>query len=434
MYLRSLSVDGVRLLADQVFKFTKTNGEARLWTVIIADNGYCKSTIQQAIALAASGPRLASELASDSTAYRRDPNDDAGIGATFGLPKSPDRAWPPKYPKSTTVGSKLVSGEGRHDFVDAEGNSRSNPVLDEVRARRLAGWFVMGFGVGRFLPKPGEVAAPTNPVADRVKGLFDPRHKMLATHFYEVFKQLEKQSLATHFAKQLRDILLFETKDGKLLEWLDAVELRGKPGLKETSRLLAARRFKLKLPGRSLEVNATSLSDGYQSMVAWIADLLGHALLDAGRPMGRDELTGIVLVDEIDLHLHPTWQRRVVPILRRVFPKLQFIVTTHSPLVLGGFEAEEIIRLELKDGLIVQADSVPEPGMQSASEVLGSFFDVPRAQRQSLIDDERRYLLLHGRRKRTAAEGKELHQLQGKLSRYWANGVDHDEQGDEADS
>jgi predicted ATP-binding protein involved in virulence len=51
---------------------------------------------------------------------------------------------------------------------------------------------------------------------------------------------------------------------------------------------------------------------------------------------------GIVLIDEVDLHLHPTWQQRILPQLRKVFPRLQFIVTSHSPQVLSTVAAEHI--------------------------------------------------------------------------------------------
>ncbi|HET7500861.1 MAG TPA: AAA family ATPase, partial [Kofleriaceae bacterium] len=57
-------------------------------------------------------------------------------------------------------------------------------------------------------------------------------------------------------------------------------------------------------------------------------------------------MEGIVLVDELDLHLHPTWQTEIVAGLKATFPRMQFIVTTHSPLVLAGCRADEVWRLK----------------------------------------------------------------------------------------
>lgn len=79
------------------------------------------------------------------------------------------------------------------------------------------------------------------------------------------------------------------------------------------------------------------LSDGQRNMLGMIADLAYRAAtlnphLGANAP---EQTPGVVLIDEVDLHLHPAWQRRVLPDLMRAFPKVQFIVTTHSPQVLS---------------------------------------------------------------------------------------------------
>jgi predicted ATP-binding protein involved in virulence len=90
------------------------------------------------------------------------------------------------------------------------------------------------------------------------------------------------------------------------------------------------------------------LSDGYHVFLALVADIARRAVTlndhlgaDAPRRTG-----GVVLIDEIDLHLHPRWQRTVVAGLRTAFPGLQFIVTTHSPQVLGSVENRQVRRLE----------------------------------------------------------------------------------------
>jgi hypothetical protein len=85
-----------------------------------------------------------------------------------------------------------------------------------------------------------------------------------------------------------------------------------------------------------------ALSDGYRAYIGLLGDILSH-LSDCcpkGRPL--TDLTGVVMVDDVDLHLHPQWQRVVVPRLARAFPNLQFILTTHSPLVVGTVHAENV--------------------------------------------------------------------------------------------
>jgi len=90
-----------------------------------------------------------------------------------------------------------------------------------------------------------------------------------------------------------------------------------------------------------------NLSDGYRNMVAIVADIADRASR-LNPAFGRDaakEAFGVVLIDEIDLHLHPKWQRQVVGDLKKTFPKLQFIVTTHSPFIIQSLASGEMIDL-----------------------------------------------------------------------------------------
>lgn len=91
------------------------------------------------------------------------------------------------------------------------------------------------------------------------------------------------------------------------------------------------------------------LSDGYRNIVAIAADIaIKAAMLNPQLAEMALELTpGVVLIDELDLHLHPKWQRRVIEDLRRTFPKIQFICTTHSPFLIQSLRSgEELIVLD----------------------------------------------------------------------------------------
>ena len=133
-------------------------------------------------------------------------------------------------------------------------------------------------------------------------------------------------------------------------------------------------------------------------MLAWLGELVGHQLLDFGPNIKLSELEGIVLIDELDQHLHPTWQRRVVPMLRTMFPKMQFLITTHSPLVLTGFAASEIVAIGFQDGYLVQREGPkPEPGMQSGSQLYSELFETPTAGRPGLVEKEREAMSLLAR-------------------------------------
>ena len=91
----------------------------------------------------------------------------------------------------------------------------------------------------------------------------------------------------------------------------------------------------------------SELSDGYHVFIALVADIARRAVmlneLDGVEAPARVE--GVVLIDELDLHLHPRWQREALPRLREAFPRLQFIISTHSPQVLSSAENRQVRRL-----------------------------------------------------------------------------------------
>ena len=117
------------------------------------------------------------------------------------------------------------------------------------------------------------------------------------------------------------------------------------------------------------------LSAGYQNVVALVADLARRAAVLNPQYGERAafETPGVVLVDEIELHLHPKWQRTVIGSLRRSFPKMQFILTTHSPQVLSTVEREQVRLFE--DNRLVAARGFVEG--RSSNELLEDIFGVP---------------------------------------------------------
>ncbi len=113
-------------------------------------------------------------------------------------------------------------------------------------------------------------------------------------------------------------------------------------------------RMEVEKNGKRLTVN--QLSGGELNLIAMIGDLARRMAIanpDSTKPL---EGSGIVLIDEIDLHLHPKWQRMIVPKLLEVFPNCQFIISTHSPHVITHVQPECLFLLEQTDSGIVVAD------------------------------------------------------------------------------
>ncbi|MGA9581977.1 MAG: AAA family ATPase [Allosphingosinicella sp.] len=101
---------------------------------------------------------------------------------------------------------------------------------------------------------------------------------------------------------------------------------------------------------QGVELRVDQLSTGERVFLAMAGDLARRlAMLAGDRPKSR-QMRALVLIDEVELHLHPTWQRKILPWMLKAFPHCQFIVTTHSPQVIGDIEARHIRVLEFAPG------------------------------------------------------------------------------------
>ncbi|HHH37891.1 MAG TPA: hypothetical protein ENK77_04680 [Epsilonproteobacteria bacterium] len=106
--------------------------------------------------------------------------------------------------------------------------------------------------------------------------------------------------------------------------------------------------FEIRYKDESKRERVSNLSDGYRNMIGIVSDIAYRmAILN---PQLRDEViektSGVVLIDELDLHLHPKWQREIVKILTTLFPKVQFIATSHSPFIIQTQTSKSIIKLD----------------------------------------------------------------------------------------
>ena len=88
------------------------------------------------------------------------------------------------------------------------------------------------------------------------------------------------------------------------------------------------------------------LSAGYQSML-WMTMDIAFRLLQLNPGItSMDDVSGIIMIDEIDMHLHPKWQWRILNVLHKVFPAVQFIITTHAPIVISSCKDGHLIRID----------------------------------------------------------------------------------------
>jgi hypothetical protein len=389
MYLRKLEIQNVKLLRDVKIDFTDASGAPRMWTVFVGENRSCKTTLLQTIAAAASGRDKAIHLTTDVIASWPDlrrPAAPVAIQAEFGFSEArhAHRTYPgpwgrlatdrPEHPPHLRSFLSLEPErsvfDGAADYLE-RGDLDRDPLL-VARRENLADWFVAGYGVRRMLRGVGtvDISRQRDPSLDRLKPLFG--EDLIGTNFIELLGE----DIGRGFAKILQKVFVA----GGLLPHVTAFELRGRGGITTTRNLVEAQRFEMDIPddqGDRIRVPAAWLSQGYQSIIGWLADMVGQIVLEAGEAVDAADMEGCVLVDEIDMYLHPTWQLRLIPALKRVFPRLQFIVTTHSPMVLPALEADEVWLLSHdRDRSVVATRSSQSPAMLTGSELLDTFFSI----------------------------------------------------------
>ena len=160
-------------------------------------------------------------------------------------------------------------------------------------------------------------------------------------------------------------------------------------------------------------IPVTQLSDGERGTLAMVLDLtrrLAQANPHLADPAAEAE--AIVLIDEIDLHLHPRWQRDVIHSLTAVFPKCQFIATTHSPQVISEVSHDRIQIMDPK----VRPDGVYRPGHSfgvDSSRILEELMDV--SPRPKAIQDQLKRISDLARPESLATAREELAHLATKL-------------------
>jgi predicted ATP-binding protein involved in virulence len=137
-----------------------------------------------------------------------------------------------------------------------------------------------------------------------------------------------------------------------------------------------------------VEISLDKLSDGEKNLIALVGDIARR--LSIANPNSKKPLDGegVILIDEIDLHLHPSWQRLMIPQLTKAFPNCQFIITTHSPQVLSHVHHENIFLLKNDKGDFNYSKAMESFG-QSSDRILEDLLGVdsrPAEQKEMLHD------------------------------------------------
>ena len=330
--------------------------EREAWLMLLGENGTGKSSILQAIALALMGEEHAAELDLDASAFVR-------RGARVGR-----------------VSVKLTSVP---EPVTVEFR-RGSPVFKHLTPGPKV--LLQAYGATRLLRR-GTTGATRSVQA---RNLFDPTAPLADVLGWLVGPELPDARFDA-VALALKDLLMLEDED--------RFE-------REDGRVEAT------VYGSTVPLE--QLSDGFQSVIS----LCGNIMMGLfERWEAVEDAEAIVLVDELEAHLHPTWKIEIVNRLRRTFPRVAFIASTHDPLALKGLEQGEIavMRRDERRRIVIETD-VPSVNDLRADQILTSFlFGLHSTRGDAATQSISRYAELMSKKGRTAAEQQELLELRGRL-------------------
>jgi energy-coupling factor transporter ATP-binding protein EcfA2 len=355
MYIHKIKLTNIRGFKSLDFDLQRPDKSYAGWTVFTGDNGAGKSTLLKAIAMGLVGPDTRRPLQQSlhrwisAESKPKEGTIDLEIKCT---PDDTDLDGKGNKPANIfPVTLKLVNGGKQTEMTSphsATGKKKSAPERT-LWSLNTTGWFSCGYGPFRRVF--GASAEATEVMTERATARY-------ATMFLEAaslspadrwLKDLDHKAAKDNTSREREELdLLLEILKDELMPNGMTIQRVDADGLWLADR-------------NGVELSWSEMSDGYRAALALLTDILRH-LSNAHEGSGLKSLvarddkgriymkcSGVVLIDEIDAHLHPEWQREIGFWLKRHFPNIQFLVTTHSPIICQAADP---------NGLFV----LPEPG------------------------------------------------------------------------
>jgi predicted ATP-binding protein involved in virulence len=330
VYFLNLKIEKYRCFGDkQVLDLSDGEGNWKKWTVILGDNGTGKTSLLEIL----TGAETQEEKMSDGMVY---------------LPK----IWPhdqdPQNAKeggSCSIALSILNTNRKRSnetiiYLFRDGGVSVGVLSEETKELKC-----FGYGANRKMGSGGLSKLLNN----NSETLFNEDAKLINAEEwllqldYAASKDSPVQMFAIEKRDQVKQILIDLLPDIEEIRFTEPT----KESLKST--------VEFQTPFAWISIQQLSL--GYKTMVTWIVDLAARMFErypDSQNPLGEP---GIVLVDEIDLHLHPKWQRKIFDYLSEKFPQTQFIVTAHSPLIVQSAPKDANIVLLRKEADQVVIDN-----------------------------------------------------------------------------
>lgn len=352
MYIGKVILKNIRGFDNLEFDLTRDDKNYAGWTVFTGDNGSGKSALLRAIAVGLTGKDTARALQPSFNRWIRDGAEDEESSIHLEIVRSEDddqltekgRGTASRFPAKISLqnGSKETTLEVT--LPPRKPRNYATP-LRTIWSLDAKGWFSCGYGPFRrvFGASPEAVRQMVAPATERFVTMFQEAASLAEVDQW--LRNLKHKEFEGKTAEHQQLDLLLEILRDDLLPNQLTIDRVDSDGLWLKDR-------------NGVQLAWGEMSDGYRAALALLADIVRHLIHNYGieglaEKDGEGRIyikrSGVVLIDEVDAHLHPEWQREIGFWLKRHFPKIQFLVTTHSPIICQAADPK---------GLFV----LPEPG------------------------------------------------------------------------
>ena len=388
VWFKSISLENVRSFGTkQTINFTDKDGNAARWNIILGDNGTGKTTVLKGLFLTDWSIKVYGKVNHsifNSHSLLRGFDNEAKIGIVYDTSQY----------FNSTIGIKLSGNVYEKALTEIWGTG--NELYSHMQSIMKFRTSIHGYGANRFVNEMSIKQTGT-----LAQSLFDEKSSLIAAETWLMdadYVALKKPELVKYY-NSVKTILLKLFKN-EIYDFETKVDFH-------TPVIYCKTNYG--------EVRMRELSLGYKTLIAWMVDF-AKGLLDR-YPDSKDPLSepAVCLVDEIDLHLHPKFQRTIIKFLTDTFPNTQFIVTAHSPLIVQSAEDANIILLKREGNETHVAEGIDVHSWRIdqilSSDLFGEVSVRPPETEAKM--QRRRALLLQD--ERTYEENQELEQLEEEL-------------------
>lgn len=385
MYIESVRIRNLRCFRDTSLTLRHPSEDPKKYpdlrfrnvNLLLGDNGSGKTSVMRALALAILAPVIRESGFRPFYLVRRSASR-AIVNATAVLHNQDISLKPSTAAQNGSWRTMLhaeIRRKGDYESVLARPLSgRGTSAARNLFRENTPAFFVVGYGATRRVEESigvyssREAHKQRTARYQRVAGLFESQINLVPLITWLPQFKLKNKGRYRQIENLLNALLPEEaTFTGKELQGDFIFELRGQ------------------------KVPFAALSDGYRAYIGWICDLLYHVCMTCPSGMRLVENRGLVLVDEIDLYLHPNWQRNIIELVSVTLPNLQFVFASHSPLVASSLNKENIFVTDInKKGMsVVRQFDERIFGLSADQALESSYFGVPSSRPPAFLEEVR---------------------------------------------